>query len=59
MKVLNQDEIAIELTYNDGTRATLTGQRFGDEVHYSIDSQVIAKTSLEEMQMYVASAEQS
>ncbi len=46
------------LTYNDGTRAT-TGQRFGDEVHYSLDNQVIAKTSLEEMQMYMAAAEQS
>ena len=33
MKVINQDEVAIELTYNDGTRATLTGHRFGDEVH--------------------------
>ncbi|MFM2639801.1 DUF3332 family protein [Vibrio chagasii] len=59
MKVINQDEVAIELTYNDGTRATLTGHRFGDEVHYSLDNQVIAKTSLEEMQMYMAYAEQS
>ncbi|MGF1694142.1 DUF3332 domain-containing protein [Vibrio lamellibrachiae] len=59
MKVIDENQIAIELTYDDGSRATLTGERFGDEVHYSLNNQVIAETSLKEMQVYLESIENS
>lgn len=53
MQAINEDRVMIELTYNDGSQAVLFGDKVGNEIHYSINGDVIAKTTLEEMQTYM------
>jgi hypothetical protein len=42
----------MDITYNNGEKATLVGVREGDFVTYYIDGEVVAKTSMDELAAY-------
>ncbi len=57
VQIIDENRIMISLTYNDGTEAVLTGEKIGDEIQYSINGDVVAVTSIDELEEYAASVE--
>ncbi|EJL6389382.1 DUF3332 domain-containing protein [Vibrio vulnificus] len=52
MQQIDENTVQMDITYNDGEKATLTGVREGDFVTYYIDGEVVAQTSMDELAAY-------
>ncbi|HAS6360599.1 TPA: DUF3332 domain-containing protein [Vibrio vulnificus] len=52
MKQIDENTVQMDITYNNGEKATLTGVREGDFVTYYIDGEVVAQTSMDELAAY-------
>ncbi|HAS6052678.1 DUF3332 domain-containing protein [Vibrio vulnificus] len=52
MQQIDENTIQMDITYNNGEKATLTGVREGDFVTYYIDGEVVAQTSMDELAAY-------
>ncbi|EID4417835.1 DUF3332 domain-containing protein [Vibrio vulnificus] len=52
MQQIDENTVQMDITYNNGEKATLTGVREGDFVTYYIDGEVVAKTSMDELAAY-------
>ena len=55
MQQIDENTIQMDITYQSGERATLIGVRDGEMVTYFIDGEVVAQTSIDELQSYAAS----
>ncbi|NNN47168.1 DUF3332 family protein [Vibrio sp. 2-2(8)] len=51
---VDENTVQMGITYQTGETATLVGVREGDVVTYSIDGEVVAETSIDELAAYVA-----
>ncbi|WP_394247868.1 DUF3332 domain-containing protein [Vibrio profundi] len=54
MQQIDENTIQMDITYQSGERATLIGVRDGEMVTYFIDGEVVAQTSMEELERYAA-----
>ncbi|EEX93127.1 hypothetical protein VIOR3934_02053 [Vibrio orientalis CIP 102891 = ATCC 33934] len=54
MLSLDANTIQMDITYDNGERATLIGVKEGEEVSYFIDGELVAETSLQELEDYLA-----
>lgn len=54
MQSLDANTIQMDITYNNGERATLIGVKEGEKVSYFIDGELVAETSLQELEDYLA-----
>lgn len=54
MQQIDENTIQMDITYQSGERATLIGVRDGEMVTYFIDGEVVAQTSMEELESYAA-----
>ncbi|ADV87391.1 DUF3332 domain-containing protein [Vibrio vulnificus] len=52
MQQIDENTVQMDITYNNGEKATLTGVREGDFVTYYIDGEVVAQTSMDELAAY-------
>ncbi|HAS8535844.1 TPA: DUF3332 domain-containing protein [Vibrio vulnificus] len=52
MQQIDENTVQMDITYNNGEKATLTGVREGDFVTYCIDGEVVAQTSMDELAAY-------
>lgn len=52
MQQIDENTVQMDITYNNGEKATLMGVREGDFVTYYIDGEVVAKTSMDELAAY-------
>ncbi|POB70908.1 hypothetical protein CRN59_07085, partial [Vibrio vulnificus] len=52
MQQIDENTVQMDITYNNGEKATLTGVREGDFVTYYIDGEVVAQTSMDELATY-------
>ncbi|MGI2807604.1 DUF3332 domain-containing protein [Vibrio vulnificus] len=52
MQQIDENTVKMDITYNNGEKATLTGVREGDFVTYYIDGEVVAQTSMDELAAY-------
>ncbi|HAS6143987.1 TPA: DUF3332 family protein [Vibrio vulnificus] len=52
MQQIDENTVQMDITYNNGEKATLTGVREGDVVTYYIDGEVVAQTSMDELAAY-------
>ncbi|WP_046028163.1 DUF3332 domain-containing protein [Vibrio vulnificus] len=52
MQQIDENTVQMDITYNNGEKATLTGVREGDFVTYYIDGEVVAQTSMYELAAY-------
>ncbi|EIO3978872.1 DUF3332 domain-containing protein [Vibrio vulnificus] len=52
MQQIDENTVQMDITYNNGEKATLTGVREGDFVIYYIDGEVVAQTSMDELAAY-------
>ncbi|EGQ7693787.1 DUF3332 domain-containing protein [Vibrio vulnificus] len=52
MQQIDENTVQMDITYNNGEKATLTGIREGDFVTYYIDGEVVAQTSMDELAAY-------
>ncbi|MEZ8189066.1 DUF3332 domain-containing protein [Vibrio sp. 10N.222.49.A3] len=55
MQQIDENTIQMDITYQSGERATLIGVRDGEMVTYFIDGEVVAQTSIDELESYAAS----
>jgi predicted small secreted protein len=55
MQQIDENTIQMDITYQSGERATLIGVREGEMVTYFIDGEVVAQTSIDELESYAAS----
>jgi predicted small secreted protein len=55
MQQIDENTIQMDITYQSGERATLIGVRDGEMVTYFIDGEVVAQTSMDELESYAAS----
>ena len=55
MQQIDENTIQMDITYQSGERATLIGVRDGEMVTYFIDGEVVAQTSIDELENYAAS----
>lgn len=54
MTQLDENTVQMSITYQNGDEATLIGVRDGEVVTYSIDGEIVAQTSMEELAAYAA-----
>lgn len=54
MQKIDENTIQMDITYQSGERATLIGVRDGEMVTYFIDGEVVAQTSIDELESYAA-----
>ena len=54
MVQLDENTIQMSITYQNGDEATLIGVRDGEVVTYSIDGEIVAQTSMDELAAYAA-----
>ncbi|AAO08863.1 DUF3332 domain-containing protein [Vibrio vulnificus] len=52
MQQIDENTVQMDITYNNGEKAILTGVREGDFVTYYIDGEVVAQTSMDELAAY-------
>ncbi|HAT8551469.1 TPA: DUF3332 domain-containing protein [Vibrio vulnificus] len=52
MQQIDENTVQMDITYNNGEKATLTGVREGDFVTYYIDGEVVVQTSMDELAAY-------
>lgn len=52
MQQIDENTLQMDITYNNGEKATLTGIREGELVTYYIDGEVVAQTSMDELAAY-------
>lgn len=52
MQQIDENTVQMDITYNNGEKATLVGVREGDFVTYYIDGEVVAQTSMDELAAY-------
>tara|TARA_B100001059_G_C17675205_1_gene496645 strand:+ start:481 stop:654 length:174 start_codon:yes stop_codon:yes gene_type:complete len=50
MQQINENTIQMDITYQSGELATLIGVRDGEMVTYFIDGEVVAQTSIDELE---------
>tara|TARA_B100001057_G_C22264543_1_gene724516 strand:- start:45 stop:218 length:174 start_codon:yes stop_codon:yes gene_type:complete len=50
MQQIDENTIQMDITYQSGERATLIGVRDGEMVTYFIDGEVVAQTSIDELE---------
>ncbi|QYJ77521.1 DUF3332 domain-containing protein [Shewanella acanthi] len=55
MQQIDENTVRMDITYNNGETAILTGERNGNLVTYYIDGKVVSQTSIEEMQDFLKS----
>jgi len=54
MQQIDENTIQMDITYQSGERATLVGVRDGEMVTYFIDGEIVAQTSMQELESYAA-----
>ncbi|MBW3694283.1 DUF3332 domain-containing protein [Vibrio sp. T187] len=54
MRKIDENTIQMDITYQSGERATLIGVRDGEMVTYFIDGEIVAQTSIDELESYAA-----
>ncbi|EHH2552505.1 DUF3332 family protein, partial [Vibrio parahaemolyticus] len=52
MHQIDENTVQMNITYNNGEKATLMGVREGEFVTYYINGEVVAKTSMDELAAY-------
>ena len=52
MQQVDENTIQMDITYQSGERATLIGVHDGEMVTYFIDGEVVAQTSIDELESY-------
>ncbi|GEM75632.1 DUF3332 family protein [Vibrio sagamiensis] len=52
MHQIDESTVMMDITYNNGDKATLMGVREGEFVTYYIDGEVVAQTSMDELMAY-------
>ncbi|HHF2958067.1 DUF3332 domain-containing protein [Vibrio diabolicus] len=52
MQQIDENTVQMDITYNNGEKATLMGVRDGEFVTYYIDGEVVAQTSMDELAAY-------
>ncbi|EJG0493358.1 hypothetical protein DC905_RS24740, partial [Vibrio parahaemolyticus] len=52
MHQIDENTVQMNITYNNGEKATLMGVREGEFVTYYINGEVVAKTSMDELTAY-------
>lgn len=55
MQQVDENTIQMDITYQSGERATLIGVHDGEMVTYFIDGEVVAQTSIDELESYADS----
>ena len=55
LQQIDENTIQMDITYQSGERPTLIGVRDGEMVTYFIDGEVVAQTSIDELESYAAS----
>ncbi|BCV51390.1 DUF3332 family protein [Shewanella algae] len=54
MSAIDDNTLAMTLSYEDGTEQVMLGRRHGEMVDFYLDQQFIASVSIAEMESYVA-----
>ncbi len=54
MTSLDENTIQMDITYNNGERATLVGVKEGENISYFIDGKLVVETNLQELEEYLA-----
>ncbi|KYN84807.1 hypothetical protein ATY36_06395 [Vibrio cidicii] len=55
MQPIDENTVQMDITYNNGEKATLTGIRDGESVTYYINGKMVAQTSMDELAAYARS----
>lgn len=53
MQKIDDNTIQMNITYNNGEKATLLGMRNGNDVAYYLDGELVTQTSMEELESYL------
>lgn len=53
MQKIDDNTIQMNITYNNGEKATLLGVRNGNDVTYYLDGELVTQTSMEELEAYL------
>ena len=54
MQQIDENTIRMDITYNDGQKAVLTGVRDGDKVSYYMDGTLVSETSIQALEQLAA-----